>query len=50
MSAEDASAAQPCGCNNGKVMVTVNHCGADGEPYQSVEWQTCPNCQGSGRR
>ncbi|MDF4254687.1 hypothetical protein [Streptomyces sp. WMMB303] len=49
-SPEASSAPQSCGCNGGQVMATVNRCGADGEPYQSLEMQNCPSCNGSGQR
>ncbi|MFF8423135.1 hypothetical protein [Streptomyces sp. NPDC015680] len=38
-----------CG-GSGQQMVTVNHIGADGTPYQGVEMQTCTGCGGSGQR
>ena len=37
-----------CG-GSGQQMVTVNHIGADGTPYQGVEMQTCTDCNGSGQ-
>ncbi|MCA1218481.1 hypothetical protein [Streptomyces sp. 8L] len=37
-----------CG-GRGQVMVTVNHMGADHQPYQGVEMQPCSGCGGSGQ-
>ncbi|MFE2090729.1 hypothetical protein [Streptomyces sp. NBC_00841] len=38
-----------CG-GSGQQMVVVNHVGADGTPYQGVEYQTCSPCGGTGQR
>ncbi len=35
---------------SGQCLITVVHIGADGTPYQGVEHQPCPCCQGTGRR
>ncbi|MFE7268036.1 hypothetical protein ACFU9B_39545 [Streptomyces sp. NPDC057592] len=42
----------PCGpCSGtGQKLVTVNHIGADGTPYQGVEMQPCSDCGGTGQR
>ncbi|MEV5605730.1 hypothetical protein AB0L33_30270 [Streptomyces sp. NPDC052299] len=38
-----------CG-GTGQQMVTVNHVGADGVPFQSLEMQPCTPCGGTGQK
>lgn len=46
MSGETCSS---CG-GTGQRMVVVNHIGADGTPYQGLEYHDCPGCNGTGQR